>query len=73
VNIATVQGTDKDAKIYYTATDNLNSSSVITDSTGTIAETMDYFPFGQIRIYNLFVKIKKAAHILVSGLPLPVP
>ena len=50
VDIATVQGTDKDAKIYYTASDNLNSSSVMTDNTGTISETLDYFPFGQIRI-----------------------
>ena len=38
------------AKIYYNATDMLNSSSVMTDSAGAIAETLDYFPFGAIRI-----------------------
>ncbi|MCX6718448.1 MAG: NlpC/P60 family protein [Candidatus Staskawiczbacteria bacterium] len=38
------------AKIYYNHAENLNSSSVMTDSAGTIAETLDYFPFGAIRI-----------------------
>jgi len=49
-NIATVQGNGNNAKIYYTVTDLLNSSSVMTDSAGAIAETMDYFPFGEIRL-----------------------
>lgn len=49
-DIATVQGTGTNAKIYYTATDSLNSSSVMTDQTGAIVETMDYFPFGAIRL-----------------------
>lgn len=50
VDIATVQGTGTNAKIYYTSTDSLNSSSIMTDSAGTIAETMDYYPFGGIRL-----------------------
>lgn len=50
LNIATIQGAGADAQIYYNATDLLNSSSVMTDSAGAIAETMDYFPFGGIRI-----------------------
>jgi len=47
---ATIQGTGADAKVYYNHTDTLNSSSVITDSTGAVAETIDYFPFGAVRI-----------------------
>ncbi|MEK7500386.1 MAG: Ser-Thr-rich GPI-anchored membrane family protein, partial [Patescibacteria group bacterium] len=49
-DIATINGTGATAKIYYNSTDQLNSSSVMTDSGGVIAETMDYFPFGAIRI-----------------------
>lgn len=49
-NLATIDGTGATAVIYYNATDLLNSSSIMTDSTGTVAETMDYFPFGSIRI-----------------------
>ena len=49
-DIATIQGTGATAKIYFNASDSLNSSSVMTDSAGAIAETMDYFPFGGIRI-----------------------
>jgi len=49
-DIATIQGTGADAKVYYNHTDILNSSSVITDSAGAIVETMDYFPFGALRI-----------------------
>ena len=49
-NIATIQGGGPDAAIYYNHTDSLNSSSVMSDLTGTIAETMDYFPFGAIRL-----------------------
>ena len=47
---ATVQGTGADAKVYYNHVDTLNSSSIITDSTGAVSETIDYFPFGAIRI-----------------------
>jgi len=50
VDIATVQGSGAAAKVYYATTDSLNSSTIMTDSTGTIAETMDYFPFGEIRL-----------------------
>jgi len=51
-DIATIQGTGADAVVFYNSTDSLNSSSIITDSTGAIVETMDYFPFGGIRIDN---------------------
>jgi len=51
-DIATIQGTGAGAKVYHNAADLLNSSSVMTDSAGAISETMDYFPFGAIRIDN---------------------
>lgn len=51
-DVATIEGSGATAKVYYNHTDTLNSSSVITDSAGAIAETMDYFPFGGIRIDN---------------------
>lgn len=50
IDVATVQGTGTNATIYYTAVDSLNSSSVMTNSAGAITQTLDYFPFGQIRI-----------------------
>ncbi len=50
IDIATIEGTGATSQIYYASKDLLNSSSIITDSVGVIAETMDYFPFGGIRI-----------------------
>ena len=50
MDIATIQDSGIDAKIYYNHSDLLQSSSVMTDQTGAIAETLDYYPFGQIRI-----------------------
>ena len=49
-DLATIQGRGADAIIYYNSTDSLNSSSIMTDSAGAIAETMDYYPFGSIRL-----------------------
>lgn len=49
-DLATIEGTATSAAIYYTHPDFVNSSSLMTDSAGAIAETMDYFPFGKIRI-----------------------
>ncbi|GEM_PF-836282 len=49
-DIATIQGSGASAKVYYATTDSLNSSTVMTDSTGAIAETMDYYPFGEMRL-----------------------
>ena len=59
-SLATIIGSGTTAKtgsvvavsVYYNATDLLNSSSIMTDSIGAIAETMDYYPFGGIRIDN---------------------
>ena len=50
MDIATIQGSGIDAKIYYNHSDLLQNSSVMTDQTGAIAETLDYFPFGEIRL-----------------------
>jgi len=49
-DIATIQGTGSAAKAYHNAADLLNSSTVMTDSAGAISETMDYYPFGSLRI-----------------------
>ena len=49
-DIATIEGSGVTAVIYYNSTDTINSSSIMTDSAGAIAETMDYFPFGKIRL-----------------------
>ena len=50
MDIATIQGSGADAKIYYNHSDLLQSSSVMTDQTGAIAETTDSYPFGEIRL-----------------------
>ena len=52
MDVATITGSGASAKITYTASDSLDSSSVVTDSTGAIAETMDYLPFGGMRFDN---------------------
>lgn len=49
LDIATIEGSGADAVIYFNLADQLQSSNVITDSTGAIVETMDYYPFGKIR------------------------
>jgi hypothetical protein len=36
--------------IRYVANDNIAGSSVVTDSSGAIAEALDYYPFGGQRI-----------------------
>lgn len=51
-DIATIEGSGAISKIYYNHSDSLNSSAVMTDSTGAIAETIDYFPFGSLRFDN---------------------
>ncbi len=35
------------AKVYYNPTDTLNSSGIMTDNAGAIAQTLDYYPFGR--------------------------
>ncbi|MBX4200816.1 hypothetical protein KW786_01675, partial [Candidatus Parcubacteria bacterium] len=49
-DIATIDGTGAAVKVYYATVDLLNSSSIMTDSAGALTETLDYFPFGSIRI-----------------------
>nr|KKS45522.1 MAG: YD repeat protein [Candidatus Giovannonibacteria bacterium GW2011_GWF2_42_19] len=48
--VATVKGTGATAVPYYVATDHLTGSNVVTTSTGTQEELMDYYPFGAIRL-----------------------
>jgi len=48
--VGTVTGTGAEAVPRYTHTDNLTGSNIITNENGTIDETLDYFPFGGIRI-----------------------
>jgi RHS repeat-associated protein len=38
--------------ISYILTDHLNSTNIVTDNTGNIVETLDYYPYGNIRIDN---------------------
>jgi RHS repeat-associated protein len=48
--IATLQGSGASSTPFYVHTDNLSSASVITNATGTIVQTLDYYPYGQIRL-----------------------
>ncbi len=48
--IATIKGTGASALVYSVATDHLTGSNVVTNSSGTIEELMDYYPYGDIRL-----------------------
>ncbi len=48
--LATVSGSGASIVVNYIHTDNLGSSNVSTNSSNTISELLDYFPFGNIRI-----------------------
>ncbi|OGZ93112.1 MAG: hypothetical protein A2549_00380 [Candidatus Staskawiczbacteria bacterium RIFOXYD2_FULL_37_10] len=50
LNLATIEVTGDTAKTYFNFSDSLQSSSVMTDQTGAVVETMDYYPFGEIRL-----------------------
>ena len=50
IEIAVIEGTGTDAKVKYIHTDNLGGTNVVTDSNGVVVETIDYFPFGSIRL-----------------------
>ncbi|MBI2627735.1 RHS repeat-associated core domain-containing protein [Candidatus Nomurabacteria bacterium] len=50
VEIATIEGTGDEAKVKYIHTDNLGSTNVVTDETGAVVETLDYLPFGGVRV-----------------------
>ncbi len=45
-NIATI----KNGTIYYNHSDQLGSSSIETNTTGQIVESLDYYPFGSVRL-----------------------
>ncbi len=47
---ATINGSGAAATIHYTTTDNLGSSSLITNQSGNQEELIDYYPFGGIRL-----------------------
>ncbi|MES2930629.1 MAG: RHS repeat-associated core domain-containing protein [Patescibacteria group bacterium] len=48
--VATIEATGSTTTPYYVHTDHLNSTSVVTDSTGAQSELLDYFPYGSQRI-----------------------
>lgn len=48
--IATVEGNGIATSTYYIHTDHLGGSSVITNEGGELAELIDYYPFGDIRL-----------------------
>jgi RHS repeat-associated protein len=48
--VATITDTGASAVVRYAHTDQLTGSNIITNATGTIDETLDYYPFGGIRI-----------------------
>ena len=50
IEIAVIEGTGIDAKVKYIHTDNLGGTNVVTDSNGVVVETIDYYPYGNIRI-----------------------
>jgi RHS repeat-associated protein len=48
--VATVKDTGAAVQIYFVHTDHLTGSNVVTNSSGTIEELMDYYPYGGIRL-----------------------
>ena len=48
--IATVEGDGTSTSTYYIHTDHLTGSNVISDSTGSKEQLVDYYPFGEMRI-----------------------
>ncbi len=50
IEIGVVTGTGSSATVRYIHTDHLTGSNIVTNSTDTADETLDYYPFGSIRI-----------------------
>ena len=48
--VATVTGSTSTAQIRYTLVDHLGSTNVITDESGNVIETLDYYAYGGIRV-----------------------
>lgn len=55
IKLASVNNSDSP---YYVLSDHLNSSSILTDSTGTVAQLSDYKPFGSINYDNKLIDLK---------------
>src|SRR3989344_78036 len=51
-SVATITGSNTTSSVHYNNSDYLNSSSIITNSTGSVEELLDYYPYGKIRIDN---------------------
>jgi len=49
-DVADVQGSTTTAKVYYIHDDPLGGTNVISNASGTLAEVLDYYPFGGIRV-----------------------
>jgi RHS repeat-associated protein len=48
--VATVETVGSTSTPYYLHTDHLSGSNVLTDDSGELAETTDYYPFGEMRL-----------------------
>lgn len=48
--IATIEGNGTATTTQYLHTDHLNSPSIITDSSGSVIQTTDYYPYGSTRV-----------------------
>ncbi|MGH9759689.1 MAG: RHS repeat-associated core domain-containing protein, partial [Blastocatellia bacterium] len=48
--IATITGTGSTASVDYVAADHLTGANVVTDSSGSQQELIDYYPFGAVRL-----------------------
>lgn len=47
--VATIKGSGTGASLFALQSDHLGSTTVVSDASGALAETVDYFPFGSIR------------------------
>lgn len=48
--VGTVEGSGSGATYHYNHTDHLTGSNVTTDDTGDLEQTLDYYPFGEVRL-----------------------
>lgn len=48
--IATINNTSTSTSLHYVHPDHLGGTNVVTDNTGHLEETIDYYPYGEIRI-----------------------
>ncbi|MEO5927636.1 MAG: RHS repeat-associated core domain-containing protein [Patescibacteria group bacterium] len=50
LHLATIQGSGPSVKGYWNHVDHLSGANIITDAAGAVQETLDYLPFGGIRL-----------------------